>query len=209
MKYTYSGNDLGFDYVDRSGYENTVGHSQVSAGETQLVTEGGEMPHQRRTFKQLKDSVMVKKDALWQEACDDGTQEYILLDQAFNKDPRQTQRIYDRSLVEGDPKNFVEVFKVSPDYMTREELDQFEAFKKGKTAKAAVVKTEATEFPPSKSTVSNARLEKFVAAWNSSRNLDSLATKLGISIGTVYVYKSAAQRQGKELKTLRRSKKAA
>lgn len=85
---------------------------------------------ERRTFKQLTPSIHVKKDALWQKACDDGTQEYVLLDESFNKDPRQTQRIYDWSLVEEDTRNFVEVFKVHPEYMIREELDEWEAFKK-------------------------------------------------------------------------------
>ncbi|OLT47749.1 hypothetical protein BJF87_21275 [Gordonia sp. CNJ-863] len=99
-------------------------------------------PYQRKTYKQLKDSVTVKKGALWQEACDDGDQEYVLLDSAFNRDPRQTQRIYDRSLVENDPKNFAEVFKVSPEYQTREELDLWEAFQKSQ-AKVRVTKPAA------------------------------------------------------------------
>ncbi|MGW5074028.1 hypothetical protein [Rhodococcus sp. NPDC004095] len=125
-------------------YYGGKGNCGVFSEYLELATEGGDMPYQRRTFKQLKDSVTVKKDARWQEACDDDTQEYILLDQSFNKDPQQTQRIYDRSLVEDDPKNFVEVFKVSPEYMTREELDQFEAFKKvQKPTKAPVARKRA------------------------------------------------------------------
>ena len=37
----------------------------------------------RRTFKLLKDTPEVRKGALFQEACDDGDQEYILLDHSF------------------------------------------------------------------------------------------------------------------------------
>lgn len=117
--------------------------SNVRSDNCELVTKGEEVkPYQRKTFKQLKDSVTVKKGALWQEACDDGDQEYVLLDSAFNRDPRQTQRIYDRALVEDDPKNFVEVFKVSPEYQTREELDLWEAFQKSQ-AKVRVTKPVA------------------------------------------------------------------
>ena len=101
-------------------------------------------PYQRKTYKQRKDSVTVKKGALWQEACDDGDQEYVLLDKAFSKDTagNGVHKIYTRSLVEDDPKNFVEVFKVEPEYQTREELDLFEEFKRSR-AKVRVAKPAA------------------------------------------------------------------
>ncbi|NIL77155.1 hypothetical protein [Rhodococcus sp. B10] len=110
-----------------------------------IDTKGEEVkPYQRKTYKQLKDSVTVKKDALWQEACDDGDQEYVLLDKSFSKDTagNGVHKIYTRSLVEEDPKNFVEVFKVDPEYQTREELDLFEEFKKSR-AKVRVAKPAA------------------------------------------------------------------
>lgn len=116
------------DYVRvrfADGYEDGYYESTL-----QLITKGGDMkPTQRKTYKQLKESVTVKKHALWQEACDDGTQEYVLLNADDNKDPRQTQKIYERALVEEDPKNFVEVFAVTPAFMTQAELDQWEDFK--------------------------------------------------------------------------------
>ena len=108
-------------------------------------------PTQRKTYKQLKGSVTVKKDALWQEACDDGTQEYVLLSVDDNKDPRQTQRIYDRALVEDDPKNFVEVFAVTPAFLTQSELDQWDAFKKT-AAKPATRKPRIAKIAPAKAT---------------------------------------------------------
>ncbi|MBM4646581.1 hypothetical protein GS464_29695 [Rhodococcus hoagii] len=154
--------------------------------------------HQRKTYKQLKDSVTVKKGALWQEACDDGTQEYILLDQSFNKDPRQTQRIYDRALVEGDEKNFVEVFKVTPEYMTRDEVERWEAFQGKKTAAKDIATLEHGNYvnrsnlelvspvkptrtrkkaatAPKYSGLSEARLAEFVKAYNSSRTRKAVA----------------------------------
>ncbi|MDV7992094.1 hypothetical protein [Rhodococcus sp. IEGM 1374] len=121
----------------------------------ETTTKTGETPVQRRTFKQLKESVTVRKNALWQEACDDGTQEYILLDQTNNKDSRNTQRIYDRSLVEADSANFVEVFAVTPQYMTRVELDQWEAFKAVKPERKARAKT--TKAPKKVARVSKAK----------------------------------------------------
>lgn len=82
----------------------------------------------KRTFKLLKDLPNLKKGALFQEECEDGTQPYSLIN---NVDVRVSYS--DRSVVEDQPDFFVEVFKVNPEYMTKEELEQFEAFKKGKT----------------------------------------------------------------------------
>lgn len=145
----------------REAYTLDVSGSSLKwwAEELRLVKEAttvkGETPVQRRTFKQLKESVTVKKNALWQEACDDGTQEYILLDQTNNKDSRNTQRIYDRSLVEDDAANFVEVFAVTPQFMTREELDKWEAFKAVKPERKARAKT--TKAPKKVASVSKAK----------------------------------------------------
>lgn len=104
----------------------------------QLTTKG-DKPMARRTFKQLVETPTVKKGAIYQEACDDGTQEYRLLDKAFNKDVTPERsiwnsgNIYNRSLVEDNPKMFVEVFKVTPEYMTQEELNIWTAFNKAAT----------------------------------------------------------------------------
>ncbi|GAA1053946.1 hypothetical protein [Dietzia natronolimnaea] len=190
----------------------------ASESDLELVAEGGDFqPHHRKTYKQLKDSVTVKKNALWQEACDDGTQEYVLLDESFNRDPRQTQRIYDRSLVEDDPKHFVEVFKVTPEFMTREELDQWESFKKRGSRPAKnipdfpMVTTPSCEDvvdvfgprPKRYSSMSDAVLTRFAGVWNSSRSIDSVARKLKLKRSTVLTYRSAAQERGVELKEMR------
>lgn len=101
--------------------------------EVELVTQGAkEVSNQRRTFKQLVESPTVRKGALWQEARDDGTQEYVLLDHTYNKDGVEGTRlpaIYNRELIETNHKMFVEVFQVQPQYMTQAEVDQWEAFK--------------------------------------------------------------------------------
>ena len=99
--------------------------------ELELVTTKEEKPVARRTFRQIKESDTVKKGAVWQEMCDDGTQPYELVDGTYHKDGSTTPRIDNRSLVEEQPTWFVEVFEVEPQYMTAEELKQWEAFKKG------------------------------------------------------------------------------
>lgn len=178
-----------------------------------VTTEQGDQPMARKTFKQLKDTVTVKKNALWQEACDDGTQEYILLDESFNKDQRNTQRIYDRSLVEEDTQNFVEVFQVTPQYMTREELDQWEAFKAGAEkpgkAPAKVVALEAAPTPKATRPYQRISEAKFVSVYNSSRSIASVAKKLGLSVESVYNRASVARRNGANLKTMKRTRSKA
>lgn len=183
-----------------------------------LATEAGDVePQHRKTFKQLNDTITIKKNALWQEACDDGTQEYVLLDESFNRDPRQTQRIYDRSLVENDPKHFVEVFKVTPEYVTREELEQWESFKKRGSRPAKkipdfpVVTTTSDEGtlevvgaqPSRYGKISDAVLTKFAGVWNSSRSVDSVARKLKLKRRSVQTYRVAAIDRGIELKAMR------
>jgi hypothetical protein len=93
-----------------------------------LVSEG-EKVMGRRTFKQLREDPTVKAGAIWQEACDDGDQEYVLLNYETHHKGGTRVHISERELVENQPKWFVEVFQVTPQYMTREELDQWEAFK--------------------------------------------------------------------------------
>lgn len=95
-------------------------------------------PMARRTFKLIKDTPDVKKGALFQEKCDDGDQDYQILEEfeethvtAPFEDGGKTVA-YGRAACEDRPNWFIEVFKITPEYMTREELDQFEAFKKGK-----------------------------------------------------------------------------
>nr|WP_218680377.1 hypothetical protein [Rhodococcus qingshengii] len=86
----------------------------------------------RRTFKLTKELPELTKGALVQEKCDDGTQDYIALDNSQIKYALEDGRkslTYPRKAVEDEPNYFVEVFAVEPAYMTQDELDRFEAFK--------------------------------------------------------------------------------
>ncbi|MGO4470371.1 hypothetical protein AB4Y95_00330 [Arthrobacter sp. M-10] len=88
----------------------------------------------RKTYKLIKETPELRKGALFQEACDDGTQEYVLLDHTAHKGGSapsgQRYAIFDRPLVENAPQWFVEVFQVEPQFMTATELEQWKAFKK-------------------------------------------------------------------------------
>lgn len=92
----------------------------------------GEEIMRRRTFKLTKELPELTKGALVQEKCNDGTQDYIALDNSQIKYALEDGRkslTYPRKAVEDESNYFVEVFAVEPAYMTQDELDQFEAFK--------------------------------------------------------------------------------
>lgn len=99
----------------------------------ELITAKENKVMARRTFKLLKDTPDCKKGAIFQEECEDGTQPYVLITSDNSLDTG-IYKYNTRSLVEDAPNWFVEVFKVEPEYMTREELDRYHAFIKGKTA---------------------------------------------------------------------------
>lgn len=98
----------------------------------------GEKPMARRTFRQLKETVDSKKGCVWQEACDDGDQEYAVITPELVKGEDKDITYSDHSLVQDQPEWFVEVFQVEPQYMTTIELAQFEEFKKKITVRAKV-----------------------------------------------------------------------
>jgi hypothetical protein len=112
-----------------------------------LIDEGG-APMARKTYKLLKDLPDIRKGALFQEACDDGDQEYKMITTDYFKYPESRRSVgiedddcnLDRDSVEKEPTWFVEVFPVTPPYLTQAELDQWEAFKAQKPAKRTVAK---------------------------------------------------------------------
>jgi hypothetical protein len=177
----------------------------------ELVTKGGAQMA-RKTYKLIKDTPTVKKGAIYQKANDHWSEEYVLLDESFRKSsqrPDAKVAIWDRSLVEDQPEWFVEVFKVTPEYMTREELDQWEAFKAGKAKKslqAPATKALLEVTAPRTASLSQERLEKFAKVYNSSRTTQSVADKLKITKGSVSAYKSIARKRGIELKKMKRAK---
>ena len=113
--------------------DNINGDNRWPYNEDNLeLIPNGETVVKRRTFKLTKELPELAKGALVQEKCDDGTQDYIALDNSQIKYALEDGRkslTYPRKAVEDEPNYFVEVFAVEPAYMTQDELDQFEAFK--------------------------------------------------------------------------------
>lgn len=83
----------------------------------------------RRTFRLIKDTDQFIEGALFQEECDDGTQNYILLNrqeyEIFNPPIGSSKIVRNRDCIENNPKWFVEVFKVLPDYATKDEIKRY------------------------------------------------------------------------------------
>lgn len=121
--------NLSFPYklsTANSGWLNAYADRELEL----VITKEGTKPMARRTFKLLKDTPDVKKGALYQEQCDDGTQPYELLTKGNHTDGDASSVYVTRSIVEDQPQWFVEVFKVTPEYMTKNELDKWNEFNK-------------------------------------------------------------------------------
>lgn len=138
-------------------------------GKIELYNEG-EKKMARRTFRQLKDTIDSKKGCVWQEACDDSDQEYVVITQDLIKGADMTINYVDRALVEEQPEWFVEVFQVEPQYMTTAELEQWEAFKKAprytgtlKGEGKLAINRKGT-WTPERRAAQSARMKKRIAA---------------------------------------------
>lgn len=114
----------------------------------ELITTKENKPMARRTYKQIRETPGIKKGAIFQEQCDDGTQPYEMITPQFIKGTEtRTFTITDRKLIEEQPEWFVEVFKVEPEYMTKEELDRYHEFL-GKKKPTTVAKTTSRKTRP-------------------------------------------------------------
>lgn len=138
--------------ADKGGYTGVHNPAYL-----ELVTKGGEVKsYQRKTYRLLKGTAELRVGAVVQEKCDDGDQDFIVLDESFVKYPNESggkRYTLPRQAVESEPKWFVEVFQVEPQFMTREDLDEWKAFqsrkKPGRKASTKrVVKTTEPPFPP-------------------------------------------------------------
>lgn len=106
---------------------------EIARGELVVIKEGDNMS--RRKFKLIQELPELRKGAIVEEACDDGTQDYEVLDESHIKYKGEDGKFYcclPREAVENEPKWFVEVFPASEVYLTKSELSDFEKFLKGK-----------------------------------------------------------------------------
>lgn len=105
----------------------------------------GETKMGRRTFRLEKETADLKKGALVQEACDDGHQEYVLLENQEKFVKYDDLSEYDISItfsrksVEENSKFFTEVFAVEPAFMDKEQLARHKEFM-AKPARKKVVR---------------------------------------------------------------------
>lgn len=123
--------DGGYAYTGYDTDGNRIGECHGCYNDDNLEPFNGDTTvNKKRTFKLLKETPALKVGALLQEECEDGTQPYSLINaDTHSKDPSQTVRFPKRELIEEQPKFFIEVFQVNPQYMTQVELDQYESFK--------------------------------------------------------------------------------
>lgn len=165
-----------------------------------------------RTYRLLKDAPSVRAGAIFQESDND---KYMLISPEFIR--FGTGAAIDRGAVESQPDWFVEVFKVTPEYMTAEELSQWEAFKAGSkptkpSAQRPADKVETVvkvgESVRQRSTKAYKHIPKgeFIGVYNTSRNAASVAKKLNISISSVHQRASRLRSEGYKLKKLKPSK---
>lgn len=103
--------------------------------EIELVKSEEKTTMARRTFRQRKDSPELKKGTLVQEACDDGNQEYRVLDitkyyrfDDWSKYFNNPVYKLSRNAVEQNSDWFEEVFPATKDWLTKEELDTYREF---------------------------------------------------------------------------------
>lgn len=142
----------------------------------ELTMEGGAQVA-RRTFKSIQSGPVFNKGALLQQSYEGSDRyEYINAEEFARHTLIGGRHIMSASAVENEPRWFVEVFQVEPQYMTREELDQWEAFKSSKPAttkrtapKASVAAAKkltgtTTYWTPAKRKAQSAKLKAYWAA---------------------------------------------
>lgn len=113
---------------------------RVDVTHIELVNKGDNMG--RRTFRLLKETDILKKGAIFQEMCDDGDQDYEMIDgeRKFEKPQSCADRIIkSREGVEKNPTWYEEVFNPATMWVTKAELaamsSAFQPKKRGRPSK--------------------------------------------------------------------------
>lgn len=150
----------------------------------------------RRTFRLLKDTPDLKKGTLFQEACDDGDQEYVVLNikdsfifDDWNKYFQNPKSSHSRDTVEKQPQWFEEVFQPqTKEWLTAEELQRWNDFNSNKrTTPKKATKTD------------NVLISKY--AWLHNMKKDETkrfkSDEYGRTVASAYYH---AERYGKKFK---------
>lgn len=119
--------------------KNINGHGRdnrewnIPSEKLKLLNEG-EYKMARATYKLLVELPAVSKGAIYQENCDDGTQDFHLLDSKYIKfdDENESRNAEEyevpREAVETQPQFFERVYSATETWLTRDQLEQFKTF---------------------------------------------------------------------------------
>lgn len=134
-----SGQVFNVDWVVNKNRKSTSGDFFMD-NELELVNKGDNMG--RRTFRLLKETDVFKKGAIFQEMCDDGDQDYEMIEgeRKFEKPQSCTgQIVKSREDVEKNPTWYEEVFNPATMWVTKAELSAmssaFQPKKRGRPSK--------------------------------------------------------------------------
>lgn len=137
VKGDYYNRELGKDAVDVRRDDNLQGAGvnnsyMFCATDLKLITNSNTNTMRKR-YQLLKDSYDMKKGAIYEEECEDGTQPFRLITKEFYKfSPGSTNIISDRAVVENNPEWFREV---KPLYVPADKVEAVEKFLEGKVKK--------------------------------------------------------------------------
>lgn len=107
-----------------------MGHDVNNLTLVNAVKGGDKMG--RETYRLLKDTPELKKGAIVQEMCDDGTQDFRSINDSDMKfDGNTDYTIYDRKAVESQPEWFERVYPATETaWLNKEEIKKFKEFLK-------------------------------------------------------------------------------
>lgn len=121
------------------GCTSTLSVSPSVMSRVYLVNNEGNKQVERATYRLIRDTPNCKKGAIVQEKCDDGTQDFIMLNAETHMKHRfenqESVPVVPRGSVEKEPKWFERVYPGTPEWMTQEELDEFAEYKANKAKK--------------------------------------------------------------------------
>lgn len=133
------GNDILVEILSQTDFPSQIGKKWLVYSEHFKLIKGEIMS--RKTFRLKKNTATFKKGLVVQEACDDGTQEYVALNHEdyfkfsdFDKYFYGRTPQFTRESVEQNPEWFEEVFPATEAWLTSDEKEKLEKYLKSKEA---------------------------------------------------------------------------
>lgn len=121
----------GYNYGWIAGWDRRVGDETTQF--TSIKKVGVDMS--RATYRLKKETAEYKKDALFQEDCDDGDQDFTLLDESqdlvkYKYCDGALPTTIPRGAIVGEPTYFERVYLATETYLTKEEMAALKEFLK-------------------------------------------------------------------------------